>query len=160
MNTNVKTNDSLNAFYARAARRGADVELLKRGEIQSRTQVVKSIDELRELFSAGDGPEEHHSIRRGLDSSSRVLERRVHGFLYGGDDLSEADRKLVAEEFPREVTLIDMADRELAPGEVWLIATSGPPQTINLGKLTMNPGSRVEIRNTYLELTCQLLERK
>jgi len=54
-----------------------------------------------------------------------------------------------------KIDAISLREKKLGPDELWDLGTSTNPVVINLETLTMEPGSRIEIRNTILSFTCE-----
>jgi hypothetical protein len=61
--------------------------------------------------------------------------------------------------FPLALDAISASTKSLANGEVWDLGTSASPVVVNLGTLTMNPGSSIRIQNTVLNFTVDTLVR-
>ena len=136
------------------------------------TIIVHNIDQLKEIFDSGESPAVRsarswaitstHSTKMDAekDLSAEALTKRVEAHLLGDTPLSEIDRKRLERVFPMTVTSITADDKGLPDGYVWNLGTSTSPVTVQLGTLTMNPGSSIRIQNTVLKFTVDTLIRQ
>jgi hypothetical protein len=158
-------------FRQRAEMLGHDIDALTAGEEVSSTVTVEDIDELRDLLHDGLSPQARSE--RGADMRQRLgsligpqaqgegegLDKRAEAYVYGDEPLSQPDRELLDQVFPLTLQATSLADKTLAAGEAWNLGTSTAPQVINLGTLTMEPGSSILAYNTVVNLSVETLVR-
>jgi hypothetical protein len=160
----------MDRFFELAAQMDHDVDALRAGEELETTCVAADVDKLRELLAGDEAPDARvartERLKRRapelLDASvvtEAALLRRVEAYIYGDEPLSDADRSRIAAAFPVHLRAISAVDKTLAPGEVWNLGSSAPPVVVNLGKLTMQPGSSIVVHNTVLALNVETLVR-
>jgi hypothetical protein len=153
-----------------AGKLGHDVTSLRAGQEIRSTVQVNSLDELKQLFDHGEAPEQRATVAQTIgadrpehadpeNDSLDAVTHRVEAHVLGDAPISDADRQRVAAAFPMHVTAISAPDKTLGPGEVWDLGTSTSAVTVNLGTLTMQPGSAIKIQNTVLSFTVATLVR-
>jgi hypothetical protein len=162
---------SLNAqqteqFYALSNALGHNLPSLRDGSTQSTFIQIDTIEKARQLLSrASDAERAERSavfMERSQDKASRAVARhdRAEAFVFSNHQLSEDDQHFIQGHLPIPAMALSVMDKTLQPNEVWDLGTSGPAVVLNIGVLTMKPGSRIVIRNSVLSLSCQKLIRE
>jgi hypothetical protein len=147
----------MSAFEVLAGKLGHAVSDAKaQGGVTTEVE-VRSIEELRVLLGPLDGEERRR--RHGFLHPPKDFRARVEAFLLGDGEVSEQDGKTLAGRFPIKVQATSLVDKTLPANYVWDLGTSAMPVVVNLDTLTMEPGSRIEIRNTVLRFSCNRLVR-
>ena len=148
----------MNEFLDIAKVLGHDVESLGAGEPVVQDRTVGDIGDLKAILTAGVPGGMRQAPEKSLAGGTSIVDK-AHGFVFGDVPLSPADQAQVALAFPMTVTTLSLPDKTLAANEVWDLGTSSSPVVVNLGKLTMEPGSSIRIANTVLSLSVQTLIR-
>jgi hypothetical protein len=154
---------SLNAqqteqFYALSNALGHNLPSLRDGSTQSTFIQIDTIEKARQLLSrASDAERAERSavfMERSQDKASRAVARhdRAEAFVFSNHQLSEDDQHFIQGHLPIPAMALSVMDKTLQPNEVWDLGTSGPAVVLNIGVLTMKPGSRIVIRNSVLSL--------
>lgn len=151
-------------FSERAAKLGLGDPKLWPGEMIDVNITVNDIEHLKDIFDPGDsevvGKAQLQALfagaTQGSDADSEVL-RRVHQYVFGGGELSDADRELVRPAFPLMVRAVAAPDKTI--NSQWDLGTSGSPVIVNLGTLTINQGGFITIENTVLSFNVDNLIR-
>jgi hypothetical protein len=153
--------DQSKKFLVMAAKLGHDPALAARG--QTTVINVQSFEQLRELLGPDDVAERRRRSEalaaKGLGHHAN-LRARMEEYLFASGALPPDYQTLLAGYLPINVTAVSQENKVLPAGYVWDLGTSTQPVVINLGTLTMEKGSRIEIRNTYLKFSCEQLIRK
>ncbi len=153
--------------YRIAARLGHDVENLKLGQQVSTIINVQSIDELHHLLHDSMPAEDRRkraeallkSAQASAEGSVEAVLHRVRSYIFADEPLAAEDREQIGGAFPMQVQATSLPDKTLGPCEEWDLGTSTSPVVLNIGTLTMEPGSSIVIRNTVLSLSIQTLIR-
>ncbi len=154
-------------FIETAKKLGHDVEKLQKGEAIHSTKVVNNINELKSLLNHNGETSETRAARlegiKAKDTSklnaTHKLLHSAQAFVFADHDLTDAEHQSIKSSFPIEVKTSSFPNKTLKPGEVWDLGTSVSPVVINLGTLTMEPGSSIKIANTVLSLSVNTLVR-
>lgn len=142
-------------FNQTAVRLGMDPSVLAAGETVSNTITINSIDELKKLLN----PNGNVAPQTAGNDATLTLADKARDYVFGGRELTADEQKELEAVFPLETSAISMADKTLAAGEVWDLGTSTGPLMLNIGTLTMEPGSYIRIANTMLVMTVQNIIR-
>jgi len=150
-------------FESIAHRLGHDVHELARGRPQESELQLSTIDHARKIMCHADEVTRKQRQKAFFDNIAARQGRvegyhdRANSFVFADGTLSDEDRAHIHRNFPMAVRTLSVIDKTLLPGEVWTLGVSQSPVSINLGTLTMGPGSKVVIFNTVLAFTCQNL---
>ncbi len=158
--------DATHDFWSIAKILGHD-EALKAGSNEVTTTIKpKNLEHARELFSRC-GAEERAKRQKIFFDRIGYRARRPEGRHDRAFSYILADGQLNPDdEAPVDVYLkhldiqaTSIGNMTLGPNEVKNLGTSTTPVILNIDVLTMEPGSRLEIYNTVLSLTCQKVIR-
>src|SRR5215831_4016230 len=142
------------SFTSLAKSLGHDVAALMAGKEIRTNLTVHNLAELKAALNP-DG----EILPLGAAAGLSGVIGEVTRYVYVGQALTPEAARRVELLFPLEVNAISANDKVLAPDEVWDLGTSTSPVTVNLGTLTMQPGSSVRIQNTVLQFTVETLCR-
>ncbi len=157
--------DQAGQFLAMARALGHDTEALGGGEGYRTRLRLESLEQARALVQV---PEEVRAQRAEVFATSQACQDetfwqrfdKAMAYVFGAGELTAADRFFCDRLFPMDIEAVSLPDKVLQPNEVWDLGTSTAPVIVNLGTLTMMPGSRIVIRNTVLRFSCQTLVRQ
>ena len=123
---------------------------------------LENLDHARAVFSRADAEDRAKRQRIFFDRIAHRQRRpegrhdRAFSYIVADGELTPDDQAPVAEYLKHlDVEAISLVDKTLGPNEVWNLGKSTNPVVINLGTLTMEPGSRIEIFNTILSFTVE-----
>src|SRR5262249_24682950 len=155
-------------FYERAAKLGHSIERLRAGEkIVSKISIC-DVDALKEFLDCGLMPVERQELAQDLfgdvpetdpkkDPTPEGILRRVEGFLYGNQDLSELDRKRIAPLFPMEVDATSIDKQTVNTPQN--LGTGGTMAYVNIHELTLENGGYYILYNKPLTFVVDTLIR-
>ncbi|NGP89045.1 hypothetical protein [Fodinibius halophilus] len=151
-------------FLKNAKQLGQDVEKLKKGEKISHNVTVENIEELKKMLHDGQSKDVRTERPSGTDPDTHQtladqLVKKAQDYVFCDTPLSNEEQTQIAAKFPMDVQVSSLPDKTLAAGEEWDLGTSTSPVVINLGTLTMEPGSSIKIANTVLKMSVQKLVR-
>jgi hypothetical protein len=150
-------------FESIAHRLGHDVRELGHGRPQESEILVTTIDHMRNIMCHADEATRKQRQKAFFDNIASRQSRiegyhdRAHAFVFADGTLTDEDRAHIHRNFPMRMRTLSLEDKTLAPGEVWNLGVHESPVVVNLGTLTMGPGSKVVIYNSVLTFTCQNL---
>ena len=162
MSTYSNSQNTGSDFMSIAKTLGHD-EALKAGSNEVRTTITpKNLEHARAVFSRA-GAEER--AKRGKLFFDRIGYRsrkpegrhdRAFSYILADGQITQDDETPVAKFLEGlNIEAVSIGDKTLGPNEVWNLGTSTNPVVLNIDTLTMEVGSRIEIYNTVLSLTCQ-----
>jgi hypothetical protein len=160
------TKQQAERFFEVATALGHNLPSLRDGSTQSTLIRIDTIEKARQLLSRASNAERAARsavfMERSQDKASRAIARhdRAEAFVFSDHQLSEDDQYFIQSHLPIPTMALSVTDKTLEPNEVWDLGTSGPAVVLNIGVLTMKPGSRIVIRNSVLSLSCQKLIRE
>lgn len=158
-------------FYALAKRYGHSIEALQAGQEVRSSITVNNVEELKALFDDGASPELRanrlqeifKTFPAAADPNADVVHgllHRVEAYVFGDSTLSPKDLEHLKTAFPLKVTAISLVDKSLNPNEQWNLDDLGADHVlVNLGTLTMAPGSSIIIHNRTLVFTVTTVVR-
>jgi hypothetical protein len=153
-------------FEAIARTLGHDVDELAEGRAQDTQITVRSIDHARRLMSRAGPAERERRGRTFFDLIAPRLDRiegyhdRAYAYIFADAKLRDEDLKYVDKYLPVDVKALSLDNKTLAPNEVWVLGVNAPAVAINLGTLTMGPGSKIVAFSTVVSFSCQELIRQ
>jgi hypothetical protein len=153
-------------FESIAHKLGHDVHELARGRPQESELQLATIDQARSILCHADEATRKARHKTFFDNIAPRQHRlegyhdRANAFVFGDGTLSEDDRTHINRNFPWRTRAVSLVDRTLQPGEVWNLGVNQPAVVVNLGTLTMMPGSKVVVFSSVLSFTCQNLIRQ
>lgn len=153
-------------FWSIAKTLGHDKRLKAGSNEVSTTITPKNLEQARAIFSRA-GAEERAKRQQIFFDRIGYRARRPEGrhdraFSYIlADGQITPDDEAPVETFLKHLNIqaTSIGNKKLGPNEVWNLGTSTNPVVLNIDTLTMEPGSRIEIFNTILSLTCQNIIR-
>jgi hypothetical protein len=156
-------------FYERAAKLGHSVDALKAGHQISSVISVPNVDELKNLMDDGSSPEERAAKHSAMfaaapasktaptDAADPAVLNKVHEYVFGNGELSDADRKLIEPAFPVNVLAVSAAN--VTYNVPTTLGISQTLITLNYGTVTINDGACVNVYNSQLNYTMDTLIR-
>ncbi|HEU4728231.1 MAG TPA: hypothetical protein VFT22_10090, partial [Kofleriaceae bacterium] len=153
-------------FESIALKLGHDIHELSRGRAQESELHLTSIDQARAIMCHADEATRRQRGKTFYDNISARQNRlegyhdRANAYVFADGTLSDEDRRFINRNFPLRATVMSLADKTLQPGEVWTLGVNQPAVVVNLGTLTMMPGSKVVVYSSVLSFTCQNLIRQ
>jgi hypothetical protein len=156
------SNNATHDFWSIAKTLGHDKKLKAGSNEVSTTITPKNLEHARAIFSRA-GAEERAKRQQIFFDRIGYRARRPEGrhdraFSYIlADGQITPDDEAPVETFLKHLNIqaTSIGNKTLGPNEVWNLGTSTNPVVLNIDTLTMEPGSRIEIFNTVLSLTCQ-----
>ncbi|MFD7102028.1 hypothetical protein [Streptomyces celluloflavus] len=153
-------------FYAEARRLGHDEGALRDGRPVSNVVYAKDVQDLKDLLQDGASEEQRQQrltqlrerVPQYFEEDNRHVQHltvRTVAAVLAGHQHSPEDLRDLQGAFPMAVNTLSLPDKVLKAGQPWDLGTSTSPQVINLGRLQMEAGSSIIIRNTPLTLTVQ-----
>lgn len=135
------------------------------------TTTVNSVDDLRQIFDHGATPQMRSNYTQSLTTSfpehmassnfdTDALAARVSASVFGDHSLSADDTTALKTAFPMAVLTAKIDTKTIPANTVWNLGTSTSPVSIEVGTLTMEPGSSIVIANTVLSLKVDTLIRQ
>jgi hypothetical protein len=157
-------------FYARAERLGHSVDQLRAGHAITSIIHVPNVDALKGLIDPQANTADRQALGRQLlgtaplphpdaDASHQALVSRVHAYLYDMAGLAATDKQRVSSAFPLAVHTESSPNKTITG--LWELGTSqSGVVVVNVGTLTMQPGSAVVVRNSILQFTVDTVVRQ
>lgn len=140
---------------------------LKANAMEVHTQIVpKSLEHARAIMSRATDEERSQRQKIFFDKIAhrqrgpQGKHDRAFSHIFADGNIAPDDQEAV-DRYLKNTTIdtVSLQDKTLAANEVWMLGKSTNPVVINIGTLTMEPGSRVEIYNSILSFTCENLVR-
>jgi hypothetical protein len=145
-------------FLKRAAELGQDAQKLKNGQTIDQIIKVDSLTKLKSLLNDGS-PAKVSKTKPTIaaKNASLSIAEKVHDHIFFDSPLTDSDMTHLKSIFPVDVRTISAENKTLQPGEVWDLGTSTNPVIVNLGTLTMQPGSSIKIANAVIDMVVDTL---
>jgi hypothetical protein len=147
----------MDIFLKRATELGQDIEKLKKGETIDQVIKVDNIANLKLLLNGNTPANVSKTKPVSANKNAITIAEKAHDYVFFDSPLTDGDLAQLKSIFPVSIRTISAQDKTLQPGEVWDLGTSTNPVVVNLGTLTMQPGSSIKIANTVLDMTVNTL---